>query len=203
MQKYNLLELVEYGEESFLPKVLVNQPGYSLVLLNIRSEGVVSQRVDDARVTVYVISGYITIYRDETSVELNAGEVLWSGGNALLRIEARGDVSLLVVSAANESRPEEEVDLRAVERFQRHPMVFQKFDGLNVGESFVLINDHDPIPLHGQLEAMRPHQLNWEYIIRGHGIFRIRIRRIAPLSGSETSPITTTPQSLWDIQRTR
>ena len=81
-------------------------------------------------------------------------------------------------------------------------MVFQKFDRLNLGESFVLINDHDLTPLRGQLEAMRPHQLNWEYIIRDRGIFRIRIHRVAPLSGSEISP-TTTPQNLWKVRPTR
>lgn len=96
----------------------------------------------------------------------------------------------------------EELDLRSVERFQRHPLVFAKFDALEVGESFVLINDHDPAPLHGQMEAMRPHQLTWEYIERGPEIFRIQISRIAPLCGSETSP-SSTPQALWEIRQSR
>lgn len=39
-----------------------------------------------------------------------------------------------------------ELDLRNVERFQRHPLVFAKFDALEVGESFVLINDHVRFP---------------------------------------------------------
>lgn len=56
----------------------------------------------------------------------------------------------------------EELDLCEVERFQRHPLVFAKFDALDVGESFVLINDHDPVPLHGQMEEMHPHQLTSE-----------------------------------------
>ena len=96
----------------------------------------------------------------------------------------------------------EELDLRSVERFQRHPLVFAKFDALEVGESFVLINDHDPAPLHGQMEAMRPHQLTWEYIVRGPEIFRIRVSRIALLRGSETSP-SSTSQALWGIQQSR
>lgn len=95
---------------------------------------------------------------------------------------------------------DEELDLRHVERFQRHPLVFAKFDALDLGESFVLINDHDPVPLHGQMDAMRPNQLAWEYIVRGPGIFQIRIRRVAPLSGSESSP-SPTPQTLWGIKR--
>ena len=81
-------------------------------------------------------------------------------------------------------KPAEELDLRNVERFQRHPQVFAKFDALGVGDSFVLINDHDPVPLHGLMEAMRPHQLTWEYIVRGPEVFRIRVSRVAPLSGA-------------------
>lgn len=45
--------------------------------------------------------------------------------------------------------------------------MFAKFDALDVGESFVLINDHDPVPLHGQMEEMHPHQLTWEDIKGG------------------------------------
>jgi uncharacterized protein (DUF2249 family) len=202
MQKHNLLELVEFGEDPFLPKILVDLPGYRLVLLNIRSGRVVSQPVDNATVTIYALTGRITIFRDENSVDMKAGEVLWSERNALDRIEAHEDSSLLVVAVRTDTLSEEELDLRAVEHFQRHPLVFQKFDELSVRESFVLINDHDPIPLHGQMEAMRPHQLTWEYIVRGPGIFRIRVRRIAPLTGSETSP-TAKPHSLWGIRTTR
>lgn len=96
----------------------------------------------------------------------------------------------------------EELDLREVERFRRHPLVFAKFDALTIGESFVLINDHDPIPLHGQMEAMRPQQLAWEYIERGPGIFRIRVSRTAPLTGSESSP-SMAPQNVVGIKQSR
>ena len=94
----------------------------------------------------------------------------------------------------------EELDLREVERFRRHPLVFAKFDALAVGESIVLINDHDPIPLHGQMDAMRPQQLTWEYIVRGPGIFRIRVTRIGPLTGAET-PFTAAQQNVVAIKQ--
>ncbi|HEV2324206.1 MAG TPA: DUF2249 domain-containing protein [Terracidiphilus sp.] len=93
----------------------------------------------------------------------------------------------------------EELDLREVERPRRHPLVFAKFDALAVGESLVLINDHDPVPLHGQMEAMRPQQLNWEYIVRGPGIFRIRVTRTAPPAGTE-KPFTAAQQTVVGIK---
>jgi hypothetical protein len=62
MQKHNLLELVEFGEDPFLLKILVNLPEYRLLLLNIRSGRGVSQPVDNAMVTIYALTGRITIF---------------------------------------------------------------------------------------------------------------------------------------------
>ena len=96
----------------------------------------------------------------------------------------------------------EELDLREVERARRHPLVFAKFDALEVGDSFVLINDHDPVPLHGQMDAMRPQQVNWEYIERGAGMYRIRVSRIAPPTGAE-KPFTAAPPNVVGIKQSR
>lgn len=96
----------------------------------------------------------------------------------------------------------EELDLREVERPRRHPLVFAKFDALEVGESFILINDHDPIPLHGQMDAMRPQQVDWDYIERGAGMYRIQVTRIAPPAGTE-KPFTTAPQNVVGIKPSR
>lgn len=202
MQKHNLRELAEYGEKAFLPKVLVNQPGYRLVLLSIRAGQSVPEHATKEAVIVYAVSGHITFHHGGVPVDLGVGEVLWGDGDVPHHIEAHEDSSLLVVALESARAPEEALDLRAVEHFQRHPLVFAKFDALSVGESFILINDHDPVPLNRQMEAMRPYQLTWEYITRGPDIFRIRVRRIAPLSGAEISP-TTQPQTLWGIQPTR
>ena len=50
---------------------------------------------------------------------------------------------------------------------------------VTVGESLVLINDHDPVPLSRQIEDRRPGQVTWEYERREPGMFRIRITRSA------------------------
>jgi len=74
-------------------------------------------------------------------------------------------------------------------------LVFQKLDALATGESFVLVNDHDPIPLNRQIESMRTGETAWEYIRRGPDIFRIRIKRIAPSNGAE-APVGAPTQNL-------
>jgi len=104
------------------------------------------------------------------------------------RLEAHEDSALYVLAAGQSNAAvvvSEALDLREVPRPLRHPLVFEKLDALALGSSFVLINDHDPVPLSRQIESMRPGQAAWEYIQRGPDLFRIHIRRIAPSGVSD------------------
>lgn len=195
MQKYNLKDLIEYNDSRFNPKVLVNEPGYRMVLLNMRKGQSVPEHANQAVVTVYAIVGHITFYEGTDSCELHAGEVVRIAAGAQHHLEAHEDSALYVVAAGQASVPAgttaqttagavEELDLREVPRPLRHSLVFEKLDALPVGGSFVLINDHDPVPLSRQIESMRQGQAVLEYIKRGPEIFRIRIRRIAPAKAS-------------------
>jgi len=190
MFKHNLKDVTEFDEKKFLAKVLVNRPGYRMILLTFRSGQGMPEHSAGEMVTVYVVSGHITFYEGQVPTEMRAGEVIWIDAGAPHRVDAHEDSALMVIRAGGVSASaEEELDLRQVPRPERHPLIFRRFDGLPVGDAFVIINDHDPVPLNRQLEAMRPGQLSWEYIVRGPDLFRIRVRRIAPLSGAETSPI--------------
>lgn len=60
---------------------------------------------------------------------------------------------------------------------QRHPLIFEQFEALATGESFVLINDHDPKPLFYQFQAERTDQFTWEYLEQGPVAWRVRIGR--------------------------
>ncbi|HET7348976.1 MAG TPA: DUF2249 domain-containing protein, partial [Acidobacteriaceae bacterium] len=148
MQKLNLKDFIAFDEQRFLPKVLVNQPGFRLVVLNLRAGQSVPEHSTTDRVAVYAVSGHITFYENQTPAELRAGEMLWIESGMAHRLDAHEDSSVLVIrSAPAAATSTEELDLRQVPRPQRHPLVFAKFDALPVGESFFLVNDHDPIPL--------------------------------------------------------
>ena len=49
----------------------------------------------------------------------------------------------------------------------KHPAVFDRFDSLKPGESFRLINDHDPKPLYYQMIAERGNTFSWTYLEKG------------------------------------
>jgi uncharacterized protein (DUF2249 family) len=49
--------------------------------------------------------------------------------------------------------------------------------GLKVGEAFVIVNDHDPRPLHYQLSAEYPGQFSWTYLEAGPDVWRVALGR--------------------------
>ena len=70
------------------------------------------------------------------------------------------------------------LDIRSIPPAQRHPMIFDQFEGLQAGEGFILVNDHDPKPLYYQFQAERTGQFKWEYLQEGPDTWRVRIGRV-------------------------
>jgi len=69
------------------------------------------------------------------------------------------------------------LDIRDLHPAQRHPLIFERFEALQAGESFVLVNDHDPKPLYYQFQAERTDEFTWEYLERGPEAWRVLIGR--------------------------
>ena len=67
------------------------------------------------------------------------------------------------------------VDVRQVAPPARHPLIFESFEALTQGSSFILVNDHDPKPLYYQFKAEREGQFTWEYLEEGPQIWRVAI----------------------------
>ncbi len=70
-----------------------------------------------------------------------------------------------------------QLDVREVPPRGRHPLIFSTFDDLHPGESFVLINDHDPKPLFYQFQAERSGEFRWEYLLAGPEDWQVLITR--------------------------
>lgn len=68
-------------------------------------------------------------------------------------------------------------DLRPYPPAKRHDMVFEAFDKLKEGESFVFINDHDPKPLYYQIEAENTVSFKWEYLVSGPEEWKIKVSK--------------------------
>tara|TARA_R110002110_G_scaffold85499_8_gene222427 strand:- start:1120 stop:1374 length:255 start_codon:yes stop_codon:yes gene_type:complete len=71
------------------------------------------------------------------------------------------------------------IDVRTLVPAQRHAKIFEMVDALEPGASFILVNDHDPKPLHYQLDAEYPDQFSWTYVEQGPKIWRVEIGKYA------------------------
>ncbi|MCU0956026.1 MAG: DUF2249 domain-containing protein [Hydrogenophaga sp.] len=70
--------------------------------------------------------------------------------------------------------------VRTIAPPQRHPLIFGRFDALAPGESFEIVNDHDPLPLYVQFERSRLGQFDWHYLQQGPALWQGRIGRVLP-----------------------
>lgn len=71
------------------------------------------------------------------------------------------------------------IHVRSVPRAKRQALIFGAFDALASGESFEIVNDDDPMPLHEQFERTRPGEFHWHAIESGPRRWRVRIERSA------------------------
>ncbi len=59
----------------------------------------------------------------------------------------------------------------------KHSTIFQWFDGLQGGEQFDILNDHDPKPLYYEMLATRGPIFTFDYVENGPINWRVRIRK--------------------------
>ncbi len=71
------------------------------------------------------------------------------------------------------------LDVRTLIPMERHRQIFETYAKLQPGESFVLVNDHDPKPLYYQFEAEHTGQFSWNYLQQGPQVWQVEIGRSA------------------------
>jgi uncharacterized protein (DUF2249 family) len=70
-----------------------------------------------------------------------------------------------------------ELDVRVIPSRDKHPTIFRTFESLASGQAMVILNDHDPKPLHYQLLAECPDTFDWTYEAQGPDLWQVRISR--------------------------
>ena len=79
------------------------------------------------------------------------------------------------------------MDVRSIPCAVKHGLILKTWGELAAGDYFILLNDHDPLPLHRQFEAEFPGAFTWEYLERGPSDFRIKITKFRPLPANVVS----------------
>jgi len=84
-------------------------------------------------------------------------------------------------------------DARGVAKRFRHAAIFGALESLEDGETMRFVNDHDPLPLLGQIQQRYGAQVQIEYVLREPG--KIVIDFKIALNATEVSPIDTSPRA--------
>ena len=74
--------------------------------------------------------------------------------------------------------PDRVMDVRPIPCSVKHGLIIQKWLDLAVGDYFVLLNDHDPVPLYYQFAAQWPQAFSWEHLMKGPDEFRVKITKL-------------------------
>src|SRR5215211_4446851 len=92
------------------------------------------------------------------------------------------------IEPKNLIRPDKVMDVRPIPCSIKHGLIIQTWLALPVGDHFILLNDHDPVPLYYQFAAQWPAAFTWEHLVKGPDEFRVKITKIKPVGGPATTP---------------
>ena len=73
------------------------------------------------------------------------------------------------------------MDVRPVPCSVKHGLIIQAWLDLPVGGHFILLNDHDPVPLYKKFSAQWPGALTWEHLVKGPDEYRVKITKLKTL----------------------
>lgn len=184
MESIQILENLVFDDSKPALRTLLPGPGPRVMLLCLRAGQTLPEHAAADTITVQALSGWTTFYDGPAPCELRSGTLIRLAAGRRHALTAHEDSVLLVtifgrIASQDSSLEKAVLNLVDVPRPQRHPLVFARVAGMAAGDSFTLVNDHDPIPLRRQLESQFVGQLTWEHLERGPEVFRVRITRVA------------------------
>lgn len=74
------------------------------------------------------------------------------------------------------------MDVRPIPCSIKHGLIIKTWAELPVGDHFVLLNDHDPVPLYYQFAAQWPGAFEWRHLVKGPQEFRVKITKLKALA---------------------
>ena len=81
-------------------------------------------------------------------------------------------------TSTSTASPVRDIDVRQLAPSERHSTIFGSFDELQPGQALQILNDHDPQPLHRQLDSRSPGQFQWAYLEQGPTQWRVLVSKL-------------------------
>lgn len=70
-----------------------------------------------------------------------------------------------------------EIDVRLIPPSHRHSTIFGVLNALSPGGAMQVTSDHDPKPLHHQIDTRYPDEFGWLYLKEGPDVWKVQITR--------------------------
>ena len=70
------------------------------------------------------------------------------------------------------------MDVRPIPCSIKHGLIIKTWLALPVGDHFILLNDHDPVPLYYQFAAQWPGAFTWEHLAKNPEEIRVKITKV-------------------------
>ena len=83
--------------------------------------------------------------------------------------------------------PDKVMDVRPIPCSVKHGLIIRTWLELPVGDHFILLNDHDPVPLYYQFAAQWPEAFTWEHLVNIPGEARVKITKLK--ASAAVSPV--------------
>jgi uncharacterized protein (DUF2249 family) len=80
------------------------------------------------------------------------------------------------------------MDVRPIPCSIKHGLIIRAWTELPVGDHFILLNDHDPVPLFYQFSACWPGAFAWEHLVQGSEEVRVKITKLRALQPEVEAP---------------
>ena len=78
--------------------------------------------------------------------------------------------------------PDKVMDVRPIPCSIKHGLIIRTWLDLPVGDHFILLNDHDPVPLFYQFSAQWPGTFMWQHLVKSPQEVRVKITKLKTLS---------------------
>ena len=74
--------------------------------------------------------------------------------------------------------PDKVMDVRPIPCSIKHGLIIRTWLELAVGDHFILLNNHDPVPLFYQFSAQWPGAFTWEHLLQAPEECRVKITKL-------------------------
>lgn len=106
----------------------------------------------------------------------------------MMKIILKNKSTLILLCLNSKSTIMDTLFVPSLQPALKHPTILQKFDELQSGETLLLINDHDPIPLYYEMKAEKGDIFEWKKVEDGPEVWKVEIKKTAAKS-SAVNPV--------------